>query len=319
MEVDSWTTGSEFAAQVLHSRGIETNSSGWTVALSEHDHLYELPGEEYVMDLIAGMEIPPAFPSRSACSLYSGPAGDGARFSSPITNGVNSDSLQESPVVARRSRSPPVLTRKLSREALEVHDKVNEMGGAGSGGVNDPNGLSRSSALNSRYFDDKSKSRSLDNLLEPMPAEAMQDLGLSSSRLNERYHSVERLTEGSRGSAAPPTSKPTPDTKEIINSVVQKGWPKHEKTTEYSRAPSSTSSRYIKAPQGMGRRGPHGALGAQNSRAYIEREYMKSSAMSDTSEAPSLGELNESIYSKYCCESSYRYIDISEKNVKIKY
>ena len=72
MEVDSWTTGSEFAAQVLHSRGIETNSSGWTVALSEHDNLMELPGEEYVLDLIAGKEMPPSFPSRAPTALYSG-------------------------------------------------------------------------------------------------------------------------------------------------------------------------------------------------------------------------------------------------------
>ena len=34
--------------------------------------------------------------------------------------------------------------------------------------------LSRSSALNSRYFDDKSKSRSLDNLLEPAAQDPMQ-------------------------------------------------------------------------------------------------------------------------------------------------
>ena len=61
------------------------------------------------------------------------------------------------------------------------------------------------------------------------------------------------------------------------------------------RAPSSSSSRYVKAPQlGGGRRGNHIGLGGQNSRAYIERgDYLKSSAMSDTSEAPSLGELKE--------------------------
>lgn len=57
-----------------------------------------------------------------------------------------------------------------------------------------------------------------------------------------------------------------------------------ETKTEYSRG----SSRYIKGGQ-AGRRGPGGGW-HQSARAQLEREYMKSSAMSDTSEAPSLGE-----------------------------
>lgn len=65
-----------------------------------------------------------------------------------------------------RTRSPPALTRKLSREALEAHDQVmNNTKEAGGDGI----GLSRTSALNNRYFDDKNKSRSLDNLLEGPP------------------------------------------------------------------------------------------------------------------------------------------------------
>lgn len=78
-----------------------------------------------------------------------------------------------------RTRSPPALTRKLSREALEAHDQVmnsNETVGvkgtgaaAGAAGGDGIVGLSRTSALNNRYFDDKAKSRSLDNLLEGPP------------------------------------------------------------------------------------------------------------------------------------------------------
>ena len=67
-----------------------------------------------------------------------------------------------------RTRSPPPLTRKLSREALEAHDQVmgSAVSGSTGGGSGDGMGLSRTSALNNRYFDDKSKSRSLDNLLD---------------------------------------------------------------------------------------------------------------------------------------------------------
>lgn len=60
-------------------------------------------------------------------------------------------------------------------------------------------GLSRQSALNDRYFEkEKQRSRSLDNLLQPeppVPASKLADLGLSSSKLNERYHSLERIGE----------------------------------------------------------------------------------------------------------------------------
>lgn len=60
-------------------------------------------------------------------------------------------------------------------------------------------GLSRKSALNDRYFEkEKQRSRSLDNLLqsEMLPApNKLVNLGLSSSKLNERYHSLERIGE----------------------------------------------------------------------------------------------------------------------------
>lgn len=68
-------------------------------------------------------------------------------------------------------------------------------------------GLSRKSALNDRYFEsEKQRSRSLDNLLAPEGNEVsngvspsagskLADLGLSSSKLNERYHSLERIGE----------------------------------------------------------------------------------------------------------------------------
>lgn len=70
-------------------------------------------------------------------------------------------------------------------------------------------GLSRKSALNDRYFEkEKQRSRSLDNLLQPeissnaiiggagpSAASKLADLGLSSSKLNERYHSLERIGE----------------------------------------------------------------------------------------------------------------------------
>lgn len=110
--------------------------------------------------------------------------------------------------------------------------------------------LSRDSALNERYFEqtsDKVRSRSLDNLLGDNPAPPptkLLDLGLSQSRLNDRYHSVERL------GGAP----------SIASS-------KGGMEGEYGTGSRVISSRYIKS-QYAGKRAP---AGSQSSRAYIEK------------------------------------------------
>ena len=136
--------------------------------------------------------------------------------------------------------------------------------------------LSRNSALNERYFDiEKVRSRSLDNLLsEPEPT-PLTDLGLSQSKLNERYHSVEQLN-------AP--IKPV-----LANSNYMSK--QQEIEFEYPDVSSISTSnrggpRYIKS-QYSGKKAPPGS---HSSRAQIEKSefVVRSSAMSDTSEAPSL-------------------------------
>lgn len=133
--------------------------------------------------------------------------------------------------------------------------------------------LSRNSALNERYFDiEKVRSRSLDNLLsEPEPT-PLCEFGLSQSRLNDRYHSIEQLN-------AP------------IKPVIASSNYKQDIDFEYPDASSTTASnrggpRYIKS-QYYGKKAPPGS---HSSRAHIEKNefQVRSSAMSDTSEAPSL-------------------------------
>lgn len=118
--------------------------------------------------------------------------------------------------------------------------------------------LSRSSALNERYFEsEKSRSRSLDDLMnsdtetshQPDVMETKQplnELGLSGSRLNDRYHSAERLV---------PLKQPSPHTK------------------------------FMKPPY-IGKR----SISSNHSNKYMDRPdmLMRSSGMSDTSETPSL-------------------------------
>lgn len=120
--------------------------------------------------------------------------------------------------------------------------------------------LSRSSALNDRYFEtDKSRSKSLDDLLaggvdsaadapltpsEHDEQDPLPELGLSESRLNDRYHSAERL--------AP--------------LVPREQTPRYQKSQYAGRRSGGSHSRYMERSD------------------YATR----SSAMSDTSEAPSL-------------------------------
>lgn len=70
-EVDSWTTGEEFAANLLQERGV-METTGWTVSLVQDDTVIETPGLEYVLDLIGERELPPTFPKCPSSHLPTG-------------------------------------------------------------------------------------------------------------------------------------------------------------------------------------------------------------------------------------------------------
>lgn len=124
--------------------------------------------------------------------------------------------------------------------------------------------LSRESALNERYFDnnaEKVRSRSLDNLLgveSPPSPTNLADMGLSTSRLNDRYHSVEQLS----GQIEPVLA--------VSNNTYMS---KQEMDFEYPDINSSVGTsnrgtpRYIKS-QYAGKRAP---AGSHSSRAHIEK------------------------------------------------
>nr|KAF6296413.1 myosin XVB [Myotis myotis] len=92
-EVESWTTGEQFAGWILQSRGLEGPPRGWSVSLHSGDSWEDLAGCDFVLDLIGQTEdlgdpadphsypiaprslaedIPPA-PGVQAPSLYPGP------------------------------------------------------------------------------------------------------------------------------------------------------------------------------------------------------------------------------------------------------
>ncbi|KAG4077223.1 hypothetical protein HA402_005278 [Bradysia odoriphaga] len=273
--IDSWTTCEEAASLAISSLGIPTQ--GWSVLLDDAGLVTDSCGLDFVLDLISEKEIGPAFPAVRSDLLRNG------RKNSRIAMSVEPESPKrpqvpppEPPAQVKQHRQAEREHRSIDRDHRKMDrdqrtterelpipqpmvDKMeyNQRSFEPAQRKTSHDLLSRSSALNERYFEiDKSRSRSMDDLLGgdggneiiqhiPAPVEPLANLGLSGSRLNDRYHSTERL--------APIISK--------------------------EPAPRYQKSQYA------GRR----SAGSHSSK-YMERsEYAtRSSAMSDTSEAPSL-------------------------------
>ncbi|XP_055923288.1 unconventional myosin-XV [Eupeodes corollae] len=243
--IDSWTTCEEAASLAVSALGIPNR--GWTVVLDDGKLLTDSCGLDYVLDLVAEKELCPAFPAARS-DLFK----TDSKLSRTLLPEIEPSSPKRpqvpppEPPQTKSSSKPmeapipePVMEKKIEYNAIRKNSR---------------DLLSRSSALNERYFEtEKSRSKSLDDLLAgddndmvttPEP-EPLTDLGLSESRLNDRYHSAERLA---------PMGK-------------------------------ETGPRYQKS-QHAGRRSH---AGSHSSKYMDKSEYAtRSSAMSDTSEAPSL-------------------------------
>nr|CAH7758737.1 unnamed protein product [Callosobruchus chinensis] len=293
VHIDSWTTCEEAAAMAISSLSIP--SAGWSLIMDDSGVISDGNGLDYVMDLVSELELPPAFPATKSTLLKTG----SRRPASEVDHSPSSPTRPQVPPpeppisMARKisreamrdnRQSPPIQStmhgsRKSSRDTREYSRSPRDSpvtSSSPAGRKTSHDALSRNSALNERYFDaEKARSRSLDNLLsEPEPT-PLADLGLSqSSKLNERYHSIEQL--------AP--------IKPVI--AAQTYMSKQDIEFEYPDVSSVSTShrggpRYIKSSY-TGKKAPPGS---QSSRAYIEKSEfggVRSSAMSDTSEAPSL-------------------------------
>lgn len=113
--IDSWTTGENFASDLLHAKGLD-HSSGWTVELNDEGDIYELNGSDYVLDLISEMEIVPSFPVCKSYFLISPDHGNKDRKSGIINPVHNPEkinkvdfesSLDESLLVPRYYKAKP--------------------------------------------------------------------------------------------------------------------------------------------------------------------------------------------------------------------
>ncbi|XP_075942840.1 unconventional myosin-XV [Anarhichas minor] len=67
----SWTSGEELAGHILRHRGVSDWWRGSSVLMKEHGQWVELAGHDYVMDLIADLELPPDFPKQKSYFIIS--------------------------------------------------------------------------------------------------------------------------------------------------------------------------------------------------------------------------------------------------------
>ncbi|GAB6020238.1 Unconventional myosin-XV [Chamberlinius hualienensis] len=199
--VDSWSTGEEFTARLLKRRGI-TELNGWTVSLNEVDSMRELNGTDYVLDLISELEAPTAFP---LCESYFITSYDKRRrhgfeetivhqsgHSRNIHSNVEGGGV-ESPDYSKTYQRESRPLNRISREKILENHRSREDRRSRS--------LSRDRATsesppppnvskNGGQLAGKSEQQSA--------AKGHNDLerfGLSKSKLNDRYHSMENLVD----------------------------------------------------------------------------------------------------------------------------
>ena len=153
---------------------------GWTVSIEDAFENIQLNGDDFVLDAIGELELPPTFPANVNPFLVCHDRSRGQI--PPLSGGGQKDGRQY-----RHSASPrgnggqkqPADYKNRSRST----ERLLSMPPADSKDF----GLSKS-ALNERYFSDvkSTRSKSLDNLL-PTPAVEENFFGLSESKLNQRY------------------------------------------------------------------------------------------------------------------------------------
>nr|XP_046271327.1 unconventional myosin-XV isoform X2 [Scatophagus argus] len=69
--VHSWTSGEDLAGDILRHRGVSDWWRGSSVLMKEHGQWVELAGHDYVMDLIADLELPADFPKQKSYFIIS--------------------------------------------------------------------------------------------------------------------------------------------------------------------------------------------------------------------------------------------------------
>uniref|UniRef100_A0AAV2KLB3 Uncharacterized protein n=1 Tax=Knipowitschia caucasica TaxID=637954 RepID=A0AAV2KLB3_KNICA len=69
--VHSWTSGEDLAGNILRHRGVSDWCKGSSILMKEHGQRVELAGHDYVMDMIADLELPSHFPKQKSYFIIS--------------------------------------------------------------------------------------------------------------------------------------------------------------------------------------------------------------------------------------------------------
>uniref|UniRef100_H3C3C9 Myosin XVA n=1 Tax=Tetraodon nigroviridis TaxID=99883 RepID=H3C3C9_TETNG len=69
--VHSWTSGEDLGGNILRHRGVSDWWRGSSILMKEHGQWVELAGHDYVMDLIADLELPTDFPKHKSYFIIS--------------------------------------------------------------------------------------------------------------------------------------------------------------------------------------------------------------------------------------------------------
>uniref|UniRef100_A0A3B3TDM0 Myosin XVA n=1 Tax=Paramormyrops kingsleyae TaxID=1676925 RepID=A0A3B3TDM0_9TELE len=92
-----WTSGEDLAGTILQ-HGVEDSWRGCSILMKEHSQWVELAGHDYVLDLVADLELVPGFPRQKSHFIVSseGPSQGRPRTSALFGSGFESD--EDSPV-----------------------------------------------------------------------------------------------------------------------------------------------------------------------------------------------------------------------------
>ncbi|XP_023677819.2 unconventional myosin-XV isoform X2 [Paramormyrops kingsleyae] len=94
-----WTSGEDLAGTILQHRGVEDSWRGCSILMKEHSQWVELAGHDYVLDLVADLELVPGFPRQKSHFIVSseGPSQGRPRTSLALF-GSGFESDEDSPV-----------------------------------------------------------------------------------------------------------------------------------------------------------------------------------------------------------------------------
>ncbi|KAK9534679.1 hypothetical protein VZT92_007109 [Zoarces viviparus] len=187
----SWTSGEELAGHILRHRGVSDWWRGSSVLMKEHGQWVELAGHDYVMDLIADLELPPDFPKQKSYFIIS--TDDPARVRANAGLALFGSGFESD------EELPPAFPLRNSRPAYSLPDSDGYYSHVESDGFSD--------GQTHRGMD-----RYLDSLFDPV---------LSDSSMPDNQQTSSTVTPSTRVAPNPsPTRAPAADRDNVASHVT---------------------------------------------------------------------------------------------------